>query len=89
MKIKKISAEKILGSLGNETIGARILLENGVSEKAHVPFGISRGKYEVKNVIPDEAVAQVNKIKDSLIYQFRQGHLKIEADSEKKEKEKI
>ena len=69
MKIKKISAEKTLGSLGNETIKVKITLENGVAEQAFVPSGISAGKYEVKNVTPDEAVAQVNKIRDILVSQ--------------------
>lgn len=69
MKIKTISAEKTLGSLGNETIKVKITFENGVNGEASVPSGISRGKYEVKNVIPDEAVAQVNKIKNILVSQ--------------------
>lgn len=69
MKIKSISAEKTLGSLGNETIKVKITLESRVSGEASVPSGISAGKYEIKNVVPDEAIAQVNKIKNILTSQ--------------------
>lgn len=67
MKIKEIAATKTLTSLGNETIKVKIALENGTCEEAIVPSGISAGKYEVKNVTADEAIVQINRIKDILM----------------------
>lgn len=67
MRIKNIDACKTLASLGNETIKVRIMLENGMSSEAIVPSGISKGKYEVKNVSIDEAIVQIGKIKDIVI----------------------
>ena len=69
MRIKKVEAFKTLASLGNETIKAKIALFNGINEEALVPSGISAGKYEVKNVTADEAITQINRIKDILISQ--------------------
>lgn len=69
MKIKKIAVGKTLASLGNETIKVKIVFENGTTEEAIVPSGISKGKYEVKNVSTDQAIVQINRIKDIIISQ--------------------
>ena len=67
MKIKNIYSSKALASLGNETIKVKMELENGISSEVLIPSGISAGKYEVKNVSADEAILQVEKIKDIFI----------------------
>ncbi|MBI2028269.1 MAG: hypothetical protein HYT07_01540 [Candidatus Levybacteria bacterium] len=67
MRIKKIIPNKTLASLGNETIKAKMMLENGISSETIVPSGISKGKYEIKNVTADEAIVQINRIKDILM----------------------
>ncbi len=45
-KIKNIKAREILDSRAEPTIEVRVFLENGLSSKAKVPSGASRGKYE-------------------------------------------
>lgn len=45
-KIKQIFAREILDSRGNPTVEAKVILDNGISEKAAVPSGASTGKYE-------------------------------------------
>jgi enolase len=67
MKIKSIIQSKHLASLANETIGVTIELENGKNAQALVPAGISAGKYETKIVTADEAMNQIENIKDTLL----------------------
>lgn len=62
MIIKNISANKILASLGDETVEATIEFENGKISSASVPAGISAGKYEIKKVTADEAIGQIGQI---------------------------
>lgn len=45
-KIKNISAREILDCQGRPTIEARVFLDSGLSAKASVPSGNSRGSYE-------------------------------------------
>ncbi|MEK9130243.1 MAG: phosphopyruvate hydratase [Patescibacteria group bacterium] len=45
-KIKNIFAREILDSRGDPTIETTVKLENGISEKAAVPSGASKGIYE-------------------------------------------
>ncbi len=58
MRINNITAKKILGSLGNETVEATI----NDTFSASVPAGVSAGKYEVAKVSPDEAISQIGQI---------------------------
>lgn len=44
--IKSIFAREILDSRGDPTIETKVELENGVSERASVPSGVSKGRYE-------------------------------------------
>ncbi len=46
MKIKRIIAREILDSRGNPTIETKVILTNGVSDKAAVPSGASTGTRE-------------------------------------------
>lgn len=62
MIIKKITAKKILASLGDETIEAAIEFESGKIVSASVPAGISAGKYEIKKVPAGVAVEQIEQI---------------------------
>lgn len=62
MKISRISAKKILASLGDETVETLVELESGQKVAASVPAGISAGKYEVKKVSADEAVKQIEQM---------------------------
>ncbi len=64
MKIKNISPSKTLASLGNDTIRVKMELEEGLLSEISIPSGISAGKYEIKNVPADEAVFQIQKIKN-------------------------
>ena len=66
MRIKSIEASKTLTSLGNETIKVRMALVDGMMTEISIPSGISKGKYEVKNVSTDEAIGQIYKIKTHL-----------------------
>ena len=50
MVIQKISARKILASLGEYTIEAGIEFSDGTLSIASVPAGISAGKYEIAKV---------------------------------------
>lgn len=67
MKIKKITQSKMMASLGNETIGVKIELEDGKSAQALIPAGISAGKYEAKIVTADEALMQIESIKPTIL----------------------
>ncbi len=51
-KIAKITGQKIVNCLGDNTIEVRVELDNGLSERASVPSGAIRGKYEAVSV-PD------------------------------------
>jgi len=46
MKITQIKAYEILASGGYPTVEAEVTLENGVSERASVPYGASAGSHE-------------------------------------------
>ncbi|MCD6575771.1 MAG: hypothetical protein J7K73_01270 [Nanoarchaeota archaeon] len=68
MKIKNISARKILNSIANHTIEVAIETDKGVF-KSSVPAGTSKGRHEVKEYVGgvDAAVKNVNtKIKRSI-----------------------
>jgi enolase len=67
MKIKDIKAIKQLSSMGNETIKVRLWLENGVTSSVVIPAGISAGKYEAPNIPAEEAIAQVDGIKETIL----------------------
>lgn len=60
-KIKSIKAREILNSKGNWTVEAEVETEQGVF-KASVPSGASKGKYEAKEVGPEKAVENIEKI---------------------------
>ena len=62
MIIKKLSAKKILASMGDETVEATIEFEGGKTVSASVPAGISAGKYEVKKSPPDQAIREIGEI---------------------------
>lgn len=62
MVIKTITAKKILASMGDETVEATIIFQDGSSATASVPAGISAGKYEVKKSVPGEAIKEIGKI---------------------------
>ncbi len=66
MKIVNVSAYKILASLGDETVEAKIVFDNGQATAASVPAGISAGKYEIAKVPADEAVEQIGQMKKML-----------------------
>ena len=61
MKVKNITARKILNSISNYTLEVSVKTEKGLF-KASVPSGTSKGKYEVKDYIGgiDTAVKNVN-----------------------------
>lgn len=67
MKIKSLTQSKTLASLGNETVKVVIELENGKSANLLVPAGISAGKYEAKIVTADEAMVQIDEIKETIL----------------------
>ncbi len=60
--VTKISARKILASLGDETVEARVELADARSASASVPAGISAGKSEVKKVPADEAIREIGEM---------------------------
>ncbi|OGG07407.1 hypothetical protein A2872_02980 [Candidatus Gottesmanbacteria bacterium RIFCSPHIGHO2_01_FULL_42_12] len=62
MRIKNITARKILASLGDYTIEATLTFEDGSISTASVPAGVSAGKYEIKKVPTDEAINEVSRI---------------------------
>lgn len=49
-KITRIGAREVLDSQGYPTIEARVFLDNGLSAKASVPRGNSRGSYEASEL---------------------------------------
>lgn len=67
MKIKDIKAFSELSSMGNTTIRVDMTLENGITSSIGVPFGISAGKYEAQNVPANEALAQIESVKNNLL----------------------
>ncbi len=67
MKITQIHETKILASRGNETIKVALTLDIGISATALVPAGISAGKYEKRNVSPNEAIVEIENIKQDLL----------------------
>lgn len=62
MKIKNISARKILASQGDETVEATIEFADGKIFSASVPAGISAGQYEIAKVSADKAISQIGQI---------------------------
>lgn len=66
MKIRNISARKILNSGAKWTIEAKVELEDGSIGIASVPGGISKGEREVTAVEPEKAIETINEIKDKL-----------------------
>ncbi|MCL5431842.1 MAG: hypothetical protein M1484_01940 [Patescibacteria group bacterium] len=67
MKIINLSAYKILASMGNETVEAKLIFDNGQASMASVPAGISAGKYEVKKSLPDQAIREIGEIRERII----------------------
>jgi enolase len=61
MKIKNITARKILDSRGDWTVEAEMTLASGVIACASVPQGKSIGKYEAATLPANQAVATINK----------------------------
>lgn len=60
MKITKLSANKILNSMGNWTVEVLVQLEDGTCAKASVPEGLSKGTTEAIYLTPDESVEIIN-----------------------------
>lgn len=67
MKIKEITGLKNLSSMGNETIKLSMLLENTIKSSVVLPAGISAGKYEAPNIPAQDALAEIESIKASLL----------------------
>jgi len=62
MKIKSITAFKILNSQGNWTLATTVTLEKGIGGTVSVPSGISTGSREAAVVSAAKAVRNVNQI---------------------------
>jgi len=62
MKLKEVSAKKILDSAGNWTIGTRVELKDGSVGVASVPSGVSVSGFEAKAVPADKAVKNVQDV---------------------------
>ena len=62
MKIKEISARKILDSAGNWTIETTMRLKDGAVGIASVPSGVSVSLWEAKTVSADRAVKNVQNV---------------------------
>lgn len=58
--IQRISAEKVLGFRGQETIEVTVFDEQGLSGEFRVPFGKSEGMFEAAYLAPDKAVEICN-----------------------------
>lgn len=54
MRIKQVKAKEILASNGMPTVEAEVVLEDGVSGKASVPYGASAGKHEAVTITDDD-----------------------------------
>ena len=61
MKIKKITAKKILDSRNKPTVEARLETKDGIFF-ASVPSGTSVGSHEAKTVSPEKAIENIEKI---------------------------
>src|SRR4030042_1935800 len=61
MKIKKLSAKKILDSRGKPTVEAEVLTSAG-KFTASVPSGTSTGSFEAKSLSADEAIKNIKTI---------------------------
>ncbi len=59
MKISQIKAYEILASGGYPTVEAEVVLENGMSARASVPYGASAGSHEA-SVLVDEDTSRYN-----------------------------
>ena len=62
MKIKKISARKILDSVGNWTVETTVELKDGSIGAASVPSGVSVSGWEAKTVSADKAVKNIQNV---------------------------
>lgn len=62
MKIKEISARKILDSAGNWTIETTVGLKDGVVGVASVPSGVSVSGFEAKTVPADKAIKNIQNV---------------------------
>lgn len=70
MKIKKLSARKILDSTGNWTVETTVELQNGVIGIASVPSGVSVSEWEAKPVSADKAVKNVRDVVNKALQRF-------------------
>jgi len=62
VKIKKISARKILDSAGNWTVETTVELKDGAVGAASVPSGVSVSGFEAKTVSADKAIQSVQNV---------------------------
>lgn len=69
MKITKLTANKNLSSLGNETLKVSIELDGHLTTSVVVPAGISAGKYEAKIIDASAAIEQVKNLAPELVGQ--------------------
>lgn len=67
MRISDLKVIKQLSSLGNETIRLTMTLEGGIESSITIPAGISAGKYEAQNIPANDAIAQVESIKQDIL----------------------
>ena len=66
MELKEIKISKVLGFRGTWTVKIVVFDGKGGSASIVIPFGKSKGKFEVKNLEPDEAVLKSKEISDFL-----------------------
>jgi len=66
MKLQQIKIDKVLGFRGNWTIKVTAFDENNNLSSILIPTGKSKGKFEVKNLNPDEALLKSKEISDFL-----------------------
>lgn len=67
MRVVDIKVRKILSSTGSETVEVEMKGEGGKQARSSVPAGISAGKYEVLKVGADEAVMQIEGVKELVL----------------------
>lgn len=61
-KISSVRAKRILDSVGNWTVEARVELDDGTAAKASVPSGVSVSGFEAKTVSVGKAVKNVQNV---------------------------
>lgn len=76
MKIKDISARKIINSAGGFTIETALTLEGGFFGIASVPAGISSGSSEALAVSAEDALLNINEILAKELHDFEMTDLK-------------